>query len=985
MTHEITCQQKSEMIENMEKVLPVKHLSARVPWHDNRWNGFTCRNVLDNSFCRILKRIDAEKVPDTEPCNTRIPDGAFPPCVHEKGTFLSPHSYARELTHSFSFNPLFKDFRPCVYHHKPFSINAIPFLWMMKNKASDAAPHFSEKAEVYELNYDPDLEAKVDEQLGFTGNIWVQHSQNQKELLDAFFGCLKKNQSLIFFYCKHTPLTEPNERVIVGVAKVRRDVGEILDYCYPEGYTGHRSYSWDRCVEHTLTEKNPDGFLLPYHEILEHVAETGSEVELRAFAAFAPEFYQFSYASELVEHDTAIDSLFAMAESLKKASELLGKSFKKELEWIDDEVSKIWDMRGAFPGMGPVLSALGIEGGNTIAWEIERYIQQTDGDLLSTNPWDVFEESVLQPDKYLKARGKKLFSKTLQTKWKNKPARKKDFYRLLSRCQLNNAQASFIVDEHSAYVGSIEEMMANPYLMYEKPRLLLNGLTFRQVDKALLPPQKIRDAFPLPELAAIEDELDERRARALTVWVLEETATADGHSLLPFADVLDRLQQKQLDEPFPIDEDVLSTQTESDFFTDEVRSVYPSEGNSIHFLKLQRLAEIKDIIRQRINLKQFTNKPFNIEKDWLSLINGHPKFSQLDPQSADYEDEVLARREKAEALRVLTNYRFSVLIGPAGSGKTSLLEIFERQPEIVRGGVLKLAPTGKARVKLGHDAKTIAQFLFPNRYDGSTGNYFLNPTAGKISSHRNVIIDEASMLTEEQLAALFDALGPVDRIILVGDYRQLPPIGTGRPFVDITHRVKPTTFVSESIRINKRDVEFTILAGPAYAELTKIRRQAETGETRWDVALSKCFSDNPSKEDLELFHSVASGTVKSKHIRLLKWYESTDFREQFKQVLEDELGLDENDLARSFNLMIGGKDYKGHVYFNSDHSEKEIEKWQIISPVNGFGYGTKEVNKFVQKTYRKAYIDLAFNFRKEGASYTAKRRIAKPKGSDNIV
>jgi ATP-dependent exoDNAse (exonuclease V) alpha subunit len=75
-----------------------------------------------------------------------------------------------------------------------------------------------------------------------------------------------------------------------------------------------------------------------------------------------------------------------------------------------------------------------------------------------------------------------------------------------------------------------------------------------------------------------------------------------------------------------------------------------------------------------------------------------------------------------------------------------------------------------------------------------TGNYLIRENAGKFSGARNVIVDEASMLTEEQLAALFDALGPVDRIILVGDYRQLPPIGTGRPFVDIVRQLKPSIF-----------------------------------------------------------------------------------------------------------------------------------------------------------------------------------------------
>jgi len=41
------------------------------------------------------------------------------------------------------------------------------------------------------------------------------------------------------------------------------------------------------------------------------------------------------------------------------------------------------------------------------------------------------------------------------------------------------------------------------------------------------------------------------------------------------------------------------------------------------------------------------------------------------------------------------------------------------------------------------------------------------------------------MLTEDQLAALVDALPVSTRLIFVGDPRQLPPIGAGRPFVDL--------------------------------------------------------------------------------------------------------------------------------------------------------------------------------------------------------
>jgi AAA domain len=50
-----------------------------------------------------------------------------------------------------------------------------------------------------------------------------------------------------------------------------------------------------------------------------------------------------------------------------------------------------------------------------------------------------------------------------------------------------------------------------------------------------------------------------------------------------------------------------------------------------------------------------------------------------------------------------------------------------------------------------------------------------------------VVVDECSMLTEDQLVALLKALdlGHVTRIVLVGDPSQLPPIGVGRPFADL--------------------------------------------------------------------------------------------------------------------------------------------------------------------------------------------------------
>ena len=86
---------------------------------------------------------------------------------------------------------------------------------------------------------------------------------------------------------------------------------------------------------------------------------------------------------------------------------------------------------------------------------------------------------------------------------------------------------------------------------------------------------------------------------------------------------------------------------------------------------------------------------------------------------------------------------------------------------------------------------TVAQFLWRNgRYDGIRQRPLFE---GKDQhrQERTVVIDECSMLTMDDLLAVLLALdlGHVERLVLVGDPNQLPPIGVGRPFADLTARL----------------------------------------------------------------------------------------------------------------------------------------------------------------------------------------------------
>ena len=78
------------------------------------------------------------------------------------------------------------------------------------------------------------------------------------------------------------------------------------------------------------------------------------------------------------------------------------------------------------------------------------------------------------------------------------------------------------------------------------------------------------------------------------------------------------------------------------------------------------------------------------------------------------------RRQRCE---VLATSRLSVLVGAAGTGKTTLLRALSTLPAVASGGLLLLAPTGKARVRMqdaigretGSTAQTLAQLLVQHR------------------------------------------------------------------------------------------------------------------------------------------------------------------------------------------------------------------------------------------------------------------------------
>lgn len=220
--------------------------------------------------------------------------------------------------------------------------------------------------------------------------------------------------------------------------------------------------------------------------------------------------------------------------------------------------------------------------------------------------------------------------------------------------------------------------------------------------------------------------------------------------------------------------------------------------------------------------------------------------------------------------------------------------------------------------------------------------------------------------TEDMLGALFDALSGVKRFIFVGDPAQLPPIGAGRPFVDIIARLRPVDYESRFPRV-----------AAGYAELTIERRQI--GAERPDVRLARWFSTSPpSAGDDDVFFA---GDNEHPTIRFVEWQKPEDFQSKFLQVLVEELKLEGPTDQRGFNKALAATASGNYDYFNRSSEEKPgavdaVEAWQILSPIKGMPFGVSDINRQIHERFRADFLKFATQ---------PWRSIPKPMGGERIV
>ena len=309
-------------------------------------------------------------------------------------------------------------------------------------------------------------------------------------------------------------------------------------------------------------------------------------------------------------------------------------------------------------------------------------------------------------------------------------------------------------------------------------------------------------------------------------------------------------------------------------------------------------------------------------------------------------DTLEAIEERGLALGRLLSRRLSVLVGRAGTGKTSVVGALTLCEPLAKDGILLLAPTGKARVRLGNatmgrgdDGRSVPQPLGTVTTD--RGKDRASPAREKYRREKTVVIDECSMLTMDDVAAVLEALdlAHVQRVILVGDPNQLPPIGVGRPFADLVSYLETTSANAD---------DGTQLRN-ALARLTvEVRTATATNDASDTLRLASWFTRESQPVDADRVLSDLEFGSGFNDLDLAFWKTPDELRAKLLEAFQRHLGLRDTDDVVGFNSALGLDD-RGWVPFDSPDGSAQ---WQILSPVRRHPHGVYDLNRWIQRHFR---------------------------------
>jgi len=260
------------------------------------------------------------------------------------------------------------------------------------------------------------------------------------------------------------------------------------------------------------------------------------------------------------------------------------------------------------------------------------------------------------------------------------------------------------------------------------------------------------------------DEDDDRRIRALIIYCMNEDTYNTGNTYMSYEEIKNALLKYNSS----INDEVLE----------------------YNIFKLNEDRKIK-IVNDKYYLKEF----YEAEKyiaDKLCFLNDieRVKSSKIDSVIKELEESNGIKYDKVQkdAIKKAVNNNLVIITGGPGTGKTTIVKAIVYSLKKVykanEDDIALLAPTGRAAKKLMETtnlkASTIHRYL---GWDKDANKFSVNEYSP--NKEKYIIVDEVSMLDTILMASLLKGVKRDVKLILVGDYYQLPSVSQGQVLKDL--------------------------------------------------------------------------------------------------------------------------------------------------------------------------------------------------------
>lgn len=253
-----------------------------------------------------------------------------------------------------------------------------------------------------------------------------------------------------------------------------------------------------------------------------------------------------------------------------------------------------------------------------------------------------------------------------------------------------------------------------------------------------------------------------KRIRAGLVYVLQEAAN-DGHSYLPLSELVHKSA-----ELLGVKEELV---------------IYSLD----HVIKIGALIKDEDCI--------YLPRYFHAEKYIAENLLSRKSPRNMLVEEKELENWLIGYQRKynfhadplqLKAIRQAILNPLFILTGGPGTGKTTILQVIVSFFREKHSLIALAAPTGRAAQRMGSvaglTAKTIHRLL---EFKGGTSGYNFGRDENNPIEADVIILDEMSMVDVMLMRKFISAVKTDTRLIMVGDFHQLPSVGPGNVLSDL--------------------------------------------------------------------------------------------------------------------------------------------------------------------------------------------------------